>query len=132
MVRIAASMYKRCGRDVKPTKNCCGKGWHEVLREEDVKTALQSVNDPEIPVSVWDLGLVTNFGIEGHRVSVQLTFTALGCSCMDWILDDVKAAVLRVPEVSAVEVEVVWDPPWTTDRMTAKARQQLAAWGIQS
>lgn len=103
-----------------------------MLREEDVKTALQSVNDPEIPVSVWDLGLVTNFGIEGHRVSVQLTFTALGCSCMDWILDDVKAAVLRVPEVSAVEVEVVWDPPWTTDRMTAKARQQLAAWGIQS
>lgn len=94
--------------------------------------ALQSVNDPEIPVSVWDLGLVAGIDIAEDLVRVQMTFTALGCGCIDWIIDDVKAAVAGIVGVGRVEVEVVWNPAWTKGRMSDRARTQLATWGIQS
>lgn len=103
-----------------------------MVSQGDVETALRSVNDPEIPVSVWDLGLVAGIDINGDAVLVKVTFTSLGCGCIDWIVEDVKAAVERVDGVRSVEVEVVWHPSWTKERMTAQARSQLAARGIQS
>lgn len=102
------------------------------MTQDEVQAALQSVNDPEIPVSVWDLGLVAGIDISGDGVRVKMTFTSLGCGCMDWIAEDVKAAVERIPGVRAVDVEAVWNPAWTKERMTARARSQLAAKGIQS
>lgn len=103
-----------------------------MVSQGDVETALRSVNDPEIPVSVWDLGLVAGIDVSGDAVRVKMTFTSLGCGCMDWILEDVKAAIERIEGVRSVEVEVVWNPAWTKERMTAKARSELAARGIQS
>lgn len=103
-----------------------------MITEEDVKTALRSVNDPELPVSVWDLGLIAGIQIREDQIAVQVTFTSLGCGCTDWIVADVADALERIAEGRRVRVEVVWSPSWNKDRMTETARRQLLRLGVQS
>jgi phenylacetate-CoA oxygenase PaaJ subunit len=92
--------------------------------------ALAEVQDPEMPVNVVDLGLV--YGVEEveGRVTVDLTFTAMGCPASEFIVSDIRQRLLAEPGVSEVEVRVVWDPPWTTARMTREGREALEAWGL--
>ncbi len=92
--------------------------------------ALTEVQDPEMPVNLVDLGLV--YGIDEHDgvVEVDLTFTAMGCPASDFILEDVRERLLREEGVREVRVNVVWDPPWTTARMTEAGRDTLEAWGL--
>ena len=94
--------------------------------------ALKRVEDPEIPVSVVGLGLIVALSYnESHRkADVQLTFTAMGCPAMDFIQDDVRSALLADPDVDSVEIEIVWDPVWTKDRIRADARVQMRRLGI--
>jgi metal-sulfur cluster biosynthetic enzyme len=93
-------------------------------------TALSEIQDPELPVSLVDLGLVYGLSLEGHRVRVRLTFTAMGCPATEMILGDVRERLLREPGVEAVELEVVWDPPWTSARLSQEARQELRDFGL--
>jgi probable FeS assembly SUF system protein SufT len=93
---------------------------------QQVHEALTSVYDPEIPVNVVDLGLI--YGCEvtkDGRVRVTMTLTAPGCGMGPVLVDEVKARVSRVPNVSAVEVELVFDPPWSRDMMTEEAQLEL-------
>ncbi len=92
--------------------------------------ALSEVQDPEMPVNLVDLGLV--YAIDEHDgvVEVDLTFTAMGCPASDFILEDVRERLLREEGVREVRVNVVWDPPWTTARMTEAGRDTLEAWGL--
>ncbi len=92
--------------------------------------ALTEVQDPEMPVNLVDLGLV--YAIDEHDgvVEVDLTFTAMGCPASDFILEDVRERLLREEGVREVRVNVVWDPPWTTARMTEAGRDTLEAWGL--
>ena len=94
--------------------------------------ALRRVEDPEIPVSVVGMGLIVSLGYEpdARAASVQLTFTAMGCPAMDFIEDDVRAALEADPEVDEVNIEVVWDPVWTKDRIRAEARRRMRELGI--
>ena len=92
--------------------------------------ALRDVNDPEFPISVVDLGLVYDIRRTGARVEVDLTFTATACPCMDFIREDVRDRLLKEPGVEEVEVRVVWDPPWTVDRMTEEGRAALRRLGV--
>ncbi len=92
--------------------------------------ALEEVHDPEFPMSVVDLGLIYGITREGERVQVQVTFTAMGCPAMDMILDDIRARLLREPGVEVVEIEIVWDPPWTKARLSERGRELLLSWGI--
>ena len=92
--------------------------------------ALRDVNDPEMPVSIVDLGLIYGIRREGHAVSVDLTFTAMGCPASDFILDDVRERLLREPGVERVDINVVWDPPWSTARLTPEGRDALEMWGL--
>ena len=64
------------------------------------------------------------------KVTVDLTFTAMGCPASEYILGDVKERLLREPGVEEVEVEVVWDPPWTAARLTPEGRDALRAFGL--
>lgn len=100
--------------------------------EERARRALYEVRDPEYPVSVVDLGLI--YGVEADeergRVTVRLTFTATGCPCMDFIRWDVRERLLEEAGVEAVEVETVWDPPWTAERITDRGRRMLARAGV--
>src|SRR5713226_5724537 len=92
--------------------------------------ALAEVQDPEMPVNLVDLGVI--YGITEHDgvVEVDLTFTAMGCPASDFILEDVRERLLREAGVREVRVNVVWDPPWTTARMTEAGRDALEAWGL--
>lgn len=100
--------------------------------QTDLWRALGEVNDPEFPISVVDMGLIQEITREAGtgRVRVALTLTAMGCPAMDMILDDVKERLLQEPGVTGVDVEIVWDPPWTRARLSEAGKARLRAMGI--
>ena len=102
----------------------------EVLAE--LWRALREVEDPEIPVSVVDMGLIValDWRAPARTVALQITYTAMGCPAMDMIQDDIRARLLRVPGVEHVTIEVVWDPVWTPRRLSQAARQTMRELGI--
>jgi metal-sulfur cluster biosynthetic enzyme len=92
--------------------------------------ALLDVNDPEMGISVVDMGLIVDLHRAGRVVQIKLTYTAMGCPAMEMIEDDIRARLLQEPDVEQVEIEVVWDPPWTKARLTEAGRDALLMWGI--
>ena len=94
--------------------------------------ALRHVEDPEIPVSVVGMGLIVSLAFEPQqrRADLQITFTSMGCPAMEFIEEDIRAALLEDPDVDAVAIEVVWDPVWTKDRLRADARETMRRLGI--
>jgi metal-sulfur cluster biosynthetic enzyme len=92
--------------------------------------ALRDVRDPEMPISIVDLGLVYGIRAAAGRATVDLTFTATGCPCMEFIEHDIRERLLREPDVEEVEIRVVWDPPWTRARMTEEGRAILRTMGV--
>ncbi len=95
-----------------------------------VRTALDEVLDPELPISVLELGLVYGVAFEHGTARVDLTFTATACPCMDFIKEDVRDRLAMEPWVEAVEINEVWDPPWTTARISDAGRRKLKALGV--
>jgi metal-sulfur cluster biosynthetic enzyme len=91
---------------------------------------LREVLDPELPVSLVDLGIVYGVEVEGRIATVRLTFTATACPCMEFIREDVTDRLLAEPWLDSVRIEEVWDPPWTTARITPEGRRQLARAGV--
>lgn len=110
--------------------------WSDPLeqRPDDPETVvwrlLDEVLDPELPVSLVELGLVYGVRVEGASVRVALTYTATACPCMDFIEADVRDRLLREPWLECVEIEVVWDPPWTRERITERGRDKLRRLGV--
>jgi metal-sulfur cluster biosynthetic enzyme len=92
--------------------------------------ALCEVADPELPISLVDLGLIHEVRLSDGHAEVDLTFTASACPCMEFIIEDVRERLLREPTVEKVSVRDVWDPPWTTDRMTDHGRALLRSFGV--
>jgi metal-sulfur cluster biosynthetic enzyme len=78
------------------------------------------------------MGLIVSlaFAPEDRRADLQITFTSMGCPAMEFIEEDIRDALLRDPDVEAVEIEVVWDPVWTKDRLRDDARQTMRRLGI--
>lgn len=96
----------------------------KVPSEEAVRDALRSVDDPEVGMNIVDLGLVYRIDIGPERVRVELTMTTPACPLGDLITDNCRRAVgALLPEGVGVDIELVWDPPWTPDRMSESARQ---------
>jgi probable FeS assembly SUF system protein SufT len=99
--------------------------------EESIWEALRSCYDPEIPVNIVELGLIYACELqpvadpEGWRVQLQMTLTAPGCGMGDYLSSEVEQKLLAIPGVEQVDVELVWDPPWTRDRMSEAARLEL-------
>ena len=91
---------------------------------------LREVLDPEIPISLVDLGLVYAVSIESGVVEVDLTFTATACPCMEFIRDDLTDRLLGESWISEVKVREVWDPPWTNEKITPEGRAQLRSLGV--
>jgi probable FeS assembly SUF system protein SufT len=97
------------------------------ISESQVREALASVFDPEIPVNVADLGLIYDVQIDkaSGKVSVLMTLTAPGCGMGDVLVADVKRRVSQVPFVTAVDVDLVFDPPWSREMMSEEAQLEL-------
>ncbi len=88
--------------------------------------ALREVYDPELPFNVVDLGLVYGVEVNGSKVKVRMTLTAIGCPLASYLIDMVEEVIKeKVPGVEEVEVELVFDPPWTPDRMAPEVRRLL-------
>lgn len=91
-----------------------------------ITDALSTVFDPEIPVNICDLGLIYEVIVDASSaVGIRMTLTAPACPAAQFLPGHVKKAVEAVPGVTNVKVDVVWDPPWTRDRMSAAAKLQL-------
>ena len=95
------------------------------IDENQVMEALASVYDPEIPVNVVELGLIYDVAISGDQVAIEMTLTAPGCGMGPVLVSDVEERVGSVPFVRAVNVELVFDPPWSRDRMSEEAQLEL-------
>jgi FeS assembly SUF system protein len=94
--------------------------------EQQVISALRAVYDPEIPVNIYDLGLIYSLDIRDDKsVHVGMTLTAPACPVAGSMPAAVEHAVKRVPGIGSVTVELVWDPPWTPERMSDEARLEL-------
>ena len=92
--------------------------------------ALCEVADPELPVSLVDLGLICDVRRDGGTAEVDVTFTASACPCMEFIMEDIRERLLQEDGIESVTVRDVWDPPWTSERMTAHARALLKSFGV--
>jgi len=97
-----------------------------------VWAALGRVTDPEYPLSIVDLGMVYGVRVAEGTVTVDLTFTSIGCPAIDMLVHDVREAVTAVPAVAGVSVAVVWDPPWSRDCISDRGRRVLAMYGVVS
>ncbi len=94
--------------------------------KEQIVGALRNVFDPEIPVNIYDLGLIYALDIDAAGdVRLQMTLTAPGCPVAQTFPATVEEAVKAVPGVKGAAVELVWDPPWSSERMSEAAKLQL-------
>jgi FeS assembly SUF system protein len=94
--------------------------------ERRILTALRTVFDPEIPVNIYDLGLIYDVIVESsNRVGIRMTLTAPACPAAQFLPGQVKNAVESVPDVTGAIVDVVWEPAWSRDRMSDAAKLQL-------
>lgn len=104
---------------------------HDADHAEDLEArvidALRTVYDPEIPVNIFDLGLVYGLDVDADagRIAIRMTLTAPGCPVAQTFPATVEEAVFSVAGVNDVHVELVWDPPWSRERMSDAARLQL-------
>ena len=97
---------------------------HEGIYKEQVEQALDTIYDPEIPISLVSLGLIYKVDIQQDSgvVNIDMTLTAPGCGMGPVLISDVKYRVAKVPNVKDVNVNLVFDPPWTKDMMSEEAQ----------
>ncbi len=93
--------------------------------EENVIAALKEIYDPEIPINIYDLGLIYRVDIDGSKVDIDMTLTTPGCPVAQSFPGMVENTVSKVPGIDVARVELVWDPPWTQENLTDEARLQL-------
>lgn len=92
---------------------------------DDIIDALKTVFDPEIPVNIWDMGLVYDITIDDASVVIKMTFTSPTCPMMEELLEQVRDVVQRVTGDVPVRVDLVWTPAWDLSRMSDAARIEL-------
>ena len=96
------------------------------VTEDQVYSALKKCMDPEIPVNVVDLGLIYGVKVDqGKDVDIRMTMTTRGCPLHDTLVSDVKRYVGKIPGIGTIGVEIVWDPPWTLEKMDPAVREKL-------
>ena len=95
------------------------------VKPEEVIEVLRQCFDPEIPVNIVDLGLIYDIAIKPERVDIKMTLTALGCPMAADVIADVRDHLLTLPGVTQADVDIVYEPMWTPERMSEEARWEL-------
>lgn len=95
------------------------------IKRENIINEIKKVYDPEIPVNVWDLGLIYNIEINNDNVVIEMTFTSPTCPMMEDIVNQIKTNVETVTDGKPVDVKLVWEPAWDLSRMSDVARAEL-------
>ena len=93
---------------------------------------LQEVLDPEIPISLPELGLIYGVEFDDGVARIELTFTATACPCMEFIREDITDRLQSEHWIDSIELIEVWRPPWTSDRITAEGRAKLKKLGVSA
>ena len=99
------------------------------ITQDGVIAVLRTIFDPEIPVNIWDLGLIYNLTQAVHDVQIKMTLTALGCPVGPQIAGEIENK-LQAIGVENVKVDFVWSPPWTPERLTPDGKEQLQMQGF--
>ena len=100
---------------------------------EHVRDSLKKCMDPEVPLSIVDMGLIYGIDVtENNDVNIKMTMTTKGCPLHETMVDDVKRYAKKVSGVNNVDVEIVWDPPWTMDKMSDEAKAMMKKMGSQN
>jgi metal-sulfur cluster biosynthetic enzyme len=102
-----------------------GAGGAYAERERLITEGLKQVYDPEIPMNIVDLGLIYGFEWSGDDVKLKMTLTAPGCPVAGILAEEVKTVIEKVPNVHTATVDLVWEPPWTPERMSDFAKRQF-------
>jgi len=105
----------------------------EPVSEDQVRSSLKQCMDPEVPLSIVDMGLIYGIDIsENNDVNIKMTMTTQGCPLHETMVDDVKRYTKKVSGVNSVNVDIVWDPPWTMDKMSDEAKAMMKKMGSQN
>jgi FeS assembly SUF system protein len=105
----------------------------DVARTEELKPkiidAMQTIFDPEIPVNIWELGLIYDIVVDAHGVAgIRMTLTAPACPAAQSLPVEVASKVKEVPGITDAKVDIVWEPAWSKERMSDAAKLQLGLW----
>ena len=102
------------------------------VNPDQIRDSLMQCMDPEVPLSIVDMGLIYGIDItENNDVNIKMTMTTKGCPLHETMVDDVKRYAKKVSGVNSVDVEIVWDPPWTMDKMSDTAKAMMKTMGAQ-
>ena len=97
--------------------------------KDKVINVIKKIYDPEIPVNIYDLGLIYKTDIDKNRkVLIEMTLTSPNCPVAESLPNSVKDNIMEIEEVTDVELKLVWDPPWTKDKMSEAAKLELNLW----
>jgi len=103
------------------------------ITKDQVRDSLKQCMDPEIPLSIVDLGLIYGIDVsENNDVNIKMTMTTKGCPLHETMVDDVKRYTRKVIGVNDVNVDIVWDPPWSMDRMSPEAKSMMKNMGAKN
>ncbi len=102
-------------------------GAYSMVTKQQIEKVLKTIPDPEIGASLWDLGLIYKITIDKKTgcVTILMTLTTIGCPLFDLIEKPIKEEVGKISGVKKIDVELTFEPPWSVDRMSEDAKQQL-------
>ena len=86
---------------------------------------IRKIYDPELPVNIYELGLIYDIKVEGPKAEIKMTLTTPNCPVAESLPKEVKEGVMQVEEINDVDLQLVWDPPWTKDMMSDAAKLEL-------
>lgn len=98
--------------------------------EREVWDQLYAIEDPEMPISIVDLGLIYGVAVENGVAHIEMTLTYSGCPAREMLMDDIETGVRSVDGIDEVELRLVWSPEWTVDMVTDTGRDQLKEFGL--
>ena len=98
---------------------------HGMVSKAEIEDVLRQIPDPELGISLWDLGLVYGITVKKNNVKITITLTTMGCPLFGVIADSVKKKVGSIAGVGKVEVELTFDPPWGPEKISKEAKEEL-------
>jgi len=103
-----------------------------IIKPEQIRNSLKQCMDPEIPINIVDMGLIYGIDVsDNNDVKIKMTMTTQGCPLHETLVSDVTRYAKKIPGVNNVKVDIVWDPPWSIDKMSDEAKSMLKNMGTR-
>ena len=96
-----------------------------LIDKSEIIESLKTIHDPELPVNIYDLGLIYDIKVEGRKAEIKMTLTTPNCPVAESLPKEVKECAMQLEEIDDVDLQLVWDPPWTKDMMSDAAKLEL-------